>query len=151
MPLLTALLSGLLFGLGLTVSGMVNPTKVLGFLDFAGYWDPSLALVMVSAIPVAALGFAVGRGRQAPLYAPAFSGPTKSRVDAQLVSGAVLFGIGWGLAGFCPGPALASLGFGGWRVLVFVAAMLAGMTVFSVLNRLVVTRPGMTAAATLQP
>ncbi len=151
MPLLAALLSGLLFGLGLTVSGMVNPAKVLGFLDFAGHWDPSLALVMVSAIPVAALGFAVGRRRRTPLYSPAFSGSAKSRVDARLVSGAVLFGIGWGLAGFCPGPALASLGFGGWRVLVFVAAMLAGMAAFSVLNRLVLTRPGMATAATPRP
>ena len=151
MPLLVALLSGLLFGLGLTVSGMVNPAKILGFLDFAGHWDPSLALVMISAIPVAAVGFAFGRGRRAPLYAPAFSGPAKSRVDARLVSGAVLFGIGWGLAGFCPGPALASLCFGGWSVLVFVAAMLAGMAAFSVLNRLVLTRPEMTTAATHRP
>jgi uncharacterized membrane protein YedE/YeeE len=151
MPLLAALLSGLLFGLGLTVSGMINPAKVLGFLDFAGQWDPSLALVMVSAIPIAALGFAAGRGRQAPLYAPTFSGPAMSRVDARLVSGAVLFGIGWGLAGFCPGPALSSLGFGGWRVLVFVAAMLAGMAAFSFLNRLVITRPGIAAAATPRP
>ncbi len=151
MPLLVALVSGLLFGLGLTVSGMINPAKVLGFLDFAGHWDPSLALVMLAAIPVAALGFAVGRGRRLPLYAPAFSMPAKSQVDVRLVSGAVMFGIGWGLAGFCPGPALASIGFGGWRVLVFVAAMLAGMVAFSGLNRLILTRPEMAKAATPRP
>lgn len=141
MSLLTALLSGFLFGLGLTVSGMVNPEKVLGFLDFAGHWDPSLALVMVAAIPVAALGFAAGQRRQAPLCTPVFAGPAKSRVDARLMAGAVLFGIGWGLAGFCPGPALASMAFGGWRVLVFVAAMLAGMAAFRLLERFVLIRP----------
>lgn len=148
MSLLTALLSGLLFGLGLTVSGMVNPAKVLGFLDFAGHWDPSLALVMAAAIPVAALGFAVGKRRQAPLCTPAFAGPTKSRVDARLVAGAVLFGIGWGLAGFCPGPALASMGFGRWQIVVFVAAMLAGMAAFRLLERFVLTRAEMASAAT---
>lgn len=151
MPLLAALLSGLLFGLGLTVSGMVNPAKVLGFLDFAGHWDPSLALVMAAAIPVAALGFAVGHRRKAPLCAPAFAGPPKARVDTRLVTGAVLFGIGWGLAGFCPGPALASMGFGGWRVLVFVAAMLAGMAAFRILDRLVLTGPEMVPAAAPRP
>lgn len=148
MPLFVALLSGLLFGLGLTVSGMVNPAKVLGFLDFAGHWDPSLALVMAAAIPVAALGFAVSRTHPAPLCTPASAGPAKARVDGRLVAGAVLFGIGWGLAGFCPGPALASLGFGGWRVLVFVAAMLAGMAAFHILDRLVLTRQEIFSPAT---
>lgn len=151
MSLLTALLSGLLFGLGLTVSGMVNPVKVLGFLDFAGHWDPSLALVMAAAIPVAALGFAVGRRCQAPLCAPTFVEPTKRRVDARLQAGAVLFGIGWGLAGFCPGPALASMGFGGWRALVFVAAMVAGMAAFRILDRFVLSGPEMASATTSRP
>ena len=151
MALLAALVSGLLFGLGLTVSGMINPAKVLGFLDVAGRWDPSLALVMVAAIPVAALGFAAGRGRQTPLYAPTFMGPAKSHVDVRLVSGAVVFGSGWGLAGFCPGPALASIGLGRWPVLVFVAAMLTGMAAFSVLNRLLLTKLDMTSSATPQP
>ena len=148
MSLLAALLSGLLFGLGLTVSGMVNPAKVLGFLDVTGNWDPSLAFVMAAAIPVAALGFAVGRRRKAPLYAIAFAGPTKSRVDARLVVGSMIFGIGWGLAGFCPGPALASSAFGGWRVLVFVVAMLAGMAAFRMFVRSVPTPSGIGSAVT---
>ena len=148
MSLLTALLSGVLFGLGLTVSGMVNPAKILGFLDFAGHWDPSLALVMAAAIPVAALGFAIGRGRQSPFCTPAFAELATSQVDAHLVVGAVLFGVGWGLAGFCPGPALASMIFGGWKVLVFVAAMLAGMAAFRLLERFVLTRPEKPPSAT---
>jgi len=136
-----ALIAGLLFGLGLTVSGMINPAKVLGFLDFAGHWDPSLAFVMATAIFGAAAGFALARRRPTPLCAPAFSGPTKSRVDARLVSGAVLFGIGWGLVGYCPGPALASLGFGNWRTLLFIVAMLAGMGGFEVFDRASIARP----------
>ncbi len=132
MPLVISLVSGLLFGLGLTISGMINPAKVLGFLDVTGHWDPSLAFVMAAAIPVAAAGFALARRFQAPLCAPAFSGPTKNRLDFRLVGGALLFGVGWGLAGYCPGPALASLGLGGWRVLVFVASMLVGMVVFRI-------------------
>ncbi|MCW3474204.1 DUF6691 family protein [Limobrevibacterium gyesilva] len=138
---LAALASGLLFGLGLTVSGMINPAKVLGFLDLAGAWDPSLAFVMAAAIPVAAAGFAVARHRPAPLCAPAFSGPARTGVDSRLVIGAMLFGIGWGLVGYCPGPAVASLAFGGWQAAVFVAAMLAGMGAFRVLDRATTPRP----------
>ena len=133
--LLVALTAGLLFGLGLTVSGMINPAKVLNFLDLAGHWDPSLAFVMAAAIPMAAIGYALARRRPAPLCVPAFVRPTKTRVDARLVSGAVLFGVGWGLVGFCPGPALAALGFGNWRTLLFVAAMLVGMGAFQILDR----------------
>jgi uncharacterized membrane protein YedE/YeeE len=141
MPLiLVALVAGLFFGLGLTVSAMINPAKVLGFLDFTGNWDPSLAFVMAGAIPVAAIGFILARRRPVPLCAPAFSGPAKTRVEAALVSGAVLFGIGWGLVGYCPGPALASLGFGNWRTLLFVAAMLAGMGAFRIFDRSVAAR-----------
>lgn len=132
MPLLAALVSGLLFGLGLTISGMINPAKVLGFLDVAGHWDPSLAFVMAAAIPVAAAGFAIVRRWQAPLCATGFSGPAKSNLDTRLAAGAVIFGIGWGLAGYCPGPALASLSLGGWRVALFVASMLVGMTAFRI-------------------
>lgn len=132
MPLLISLVAGLLFGLGLTISGMINPAKVQGFLDVAGHWDPSLAFVMAAAIPVAAAGFAFARRFQAPLCAATFSGPTKNRLDTRLVVGAVLFGIGWGLAGYCPGPALASLAVGGWGVMVFVASMLVGMAVFRI-------------------
>ena len=131
-----ALAAGLLFGLGLTVSGMVNPAKVLGFLDVAGEWDPSLAFVMGCAIPVAAVGFAVARRRRAPVCDTNFVGPTSTRIDARLVVGASLFGVGWGLAGYCPGPALASLSFGGSTVLLFVASMLAGMALFQWLNQL---------------
>ena len=129
-----ALVAGLLFGLGLTVSGMVDPAKVLGFLDVAGDWDPSLAFVMAGAIPVAAIGFALGRRRAAPFAASTFATPTKTAIDARLVAGAVTFGIGWGLAGYCPGPALASLSIGGWRTASFVVAMLIGMTLFRLID-----------------
>jgi uncharacterized membrane protein YedE/YeeE len=139
--LLVALASGLLFGLGLTVSAMIDPAKVLGFLDIAGRWDASLAFVMAGAIPVAAAGFALAKSRPAPLCAATFSGPTRTGVDVRLVLGAVLFGIGWGLVGYCPGPALASLGFGGWRTFVFVAAMLLGMGIFQVFDRATASRP----------
>ncbi|WP_193560527.1 DUF6691 family protein [Dankookia rubra] len=132
---MAALAAGLLFGLGLVVSGMVNPAKVLGFLDVAGDWDPSLAFVMAAAIPVATLGFRLGGRMQAPLCATAFAPPARRRIDARLLGGAALFGVGWGLAGFCPGPALASLSFGGWRALAFVAAMLVGMGLFRLAER----------------
>jgi uncharacterized membrane protein YedE/YeeE len=102
--LLVALAAGLLFGLGLTVSGMIDPAKVLNFLDLAGHWDPSLAFVMLGAITIAAIGFALGRHRSAPFCATVFSGPTKTQLDARLVTGPVLFGVGWGLVGYCPGP-----------------------------------------------
>jgi len=132
--LVVALISGLLFGLGLTVSGMVNPAKVLGFLDFAGDWDPSLAFVMGSAIPVAALGYAVAKLRGAPVCGADFINPAKTGIDTRLWLGASLFGVGWGLGGYCPGPALASLSFGGTQVLVFVASMLTGMALFQWLS-----------------
>lgn len=128
--LLAALAAGALFGLGLVLSGMANPAKVLAFLDVAGDWDPSLAFVMGGAIPVAALGFALGRRRTAPLCANDFATPPRGLIDARLIGGAVLFGLGWGLAGFCPGPALAALGFGGAQPWLFIAAMLAGMGLF---------------------
>lgn len=128
--ILAALAAGALFGTGLILSGMANPAKVLAFLDVAGDWDPSLAFVMGGAIPVAALGFALGRRRAAPLCAAGFAPPPRGLVDARLLGGAVLFGLGWGLAGFCPGPALASLGFAGWQAWLFVAAMLGGMGLF---------------------
>lgn len=139
--ILAALASGALFGAGLVVSGMVNPAKVLGFLDIAGAWDPSLAFVMAGAIPVGAAGYALGRRRAAPLCAPAFGPPPRGTPDARLVGGAVLFGLGWGLAGFCPGPALAALSFGGWKAALFVGAMLAGMGVFHVAGRVGVAEP----------
>ena len=124
---LAACLAGLLFGLGLVVSRMIDPAKVLGFLDLAGDWDPSLAFVMIGAIPVAALGYRATLARRAPLFDSGFHGPTRTQVDRPLVVGAALFGAGWGLVGYCPGPALTALALGMWQTYVFVAAMLIGM------------------------
>jgi uncharacterized membrane protein YedE/YeeE len=127
---LTSLLAGLVFGLGLIVSGMANPAKVLGFLDLAGAWDPSLALVMVGAIAVGSVAFAVAGRRTRSLIGAEMKLPSARHIDRRLVVGSTLFGIGWGLAGFCPGPALVALGLGEIKALVFVAAMLVGMGVF---------------------
>jgi uncharacterized membrane protein YedE/YeeE len=122
-----SLLAGLLFGLGLVISRMIDPGKVLGFLDLAGEWDASLALVMAGALPVAATAFGLARGRKAPLLAARFHGPRHGEIDWPLLAGAAVFGTGWGLVGFCPGPALTALALGQVEPLVFVAAMLAGM------------------------
>lgn len=138
---LVALAAGLLFGLGLTVSRMIDPAKVVAFLDFAGDWDPSMAFVMAGAIPVAAVGFAVGKRRRAPVCAADFAGPAKKDVDGRLVLGALLFGSGWGLVGYCPGPALASLTFGGAPAAVFLIAMVAGMAVFAAVDTTLFRRP----------
>ena len=134
MLLLTSLLAGLVFGLGLILSGMANPAKVLGFLDLAGAWDPSLALVMGGAVAVGALAFALARGRTVSLLGAVLRLPTARSVDRRLVLGSVVFGVGWGLAGFCPGPALVALGMGNGKALIFVAAMLAGMGLFEFLE-----------------
>ena len=132
----TSLLTGLVFGLGLIVSGMANPVKVLGFLDLAGAWDPSLAFVMAGAIAVAALAFALAKKRTASFLGAAMKLPGSSRdIDRRLVIGSVLFGIGWGVAGFCPGPGLVALGMGEIKALVFVAAMLLGMGLFELIER----------------
>jgi uncharacterized membrane protein YedE/YeeE len=112
------------------VSGMANPAKVLGFLDLFGRWDPSLALVMGGAVAVSAVAFAIARRRSASLLGATLKLPTARQIDRRLVMGSVLFGIGWGIAGFCPGPALVALGMGEAKALVFVAAMLAGMGLF---------------------
>ena len=128
--ILFALAAGLLFGLGLALSQMIDPVKVLGFLDFFGDWDPSLALVMAGAVSVAAAGYRLARERRGPLAAPAFNSPPQRRIDGRLVGGALLFGIGWGLVGYCPGPALAAIALGNWRTVLFVAAMLLGMAAF---------------------
>lgn len=133
--LLVALASGLLFGLGLTVSGMINPAKVLGFLDLGGTWDPSLAFVMAGAIAVASVGFAISRKRTTSLIGAAMKLPTAQHIDRRLVVGSAVFGVGWGIAGFCPGPALVALGLGEIKALVFVAAMLAGMGIFELIER----------------
>ena len=132
----TSLLAGLVFGLGLVVSGMANPVKVLGFLDLAGAWDPSLAFVMAGAIAVAALAFALAKKRTVSFLGAAIKLPGSSRdIDRRLVIGSVLFGIGWGVAGFCPGPGLVALGMGEIKALVFVAAMLLGMGLFELIER----------------
>ena len=128
-----ALAAGVIFGVGLTVSGMVQPLKVVGFLDVAGEWDPTLGFVMGGALAVTALAFPVILRRGRPLWAEAFSLPTRQDLDARLIAGSMLFGIGWGLGGFCPGPALASLALGSSSSWVFAAAMAAGM----LLHRLV--------------
>lgn len=121
-----ALLAGIIFGLGLAVSNMINPAKVLAFLDVAGRWDPSLALVMAGALAVAMPGFGMALRRPQPLIAGRFELPSAKNIDARLLAGAAIFGIGWGLVGFCPGPAIASLAFGLKESFVFVAAMFVG-------------------------
>jgi uncharacterized membrane protein YedE/YeeE len=138
--LLVALASGLLFGLGLTVSSMIDPAKVLSFLDIAGNWDPSLAFVMLAAIPVTAIGFAIAGRRGKPLIETFFRGPTATAIDRRLVLGSLLFGVGWGLVGYCPGPALAALGLGNPATWLFVAAMLAGMASYELIQSLLSRR-----------
>ncbi|WP_203140874.1 YeeE/YedE family protein [Marinobacter mangrovi] len=130
--LLFAFISGLIFGVGLLVSGMANPAKVLGFLDLAGVWDPSLALVMVGAILVGLFGFTAARRRTTSLLGHPMRLPDSTVIDRRLVIGALLFGAGWGLAGFCPGPAIVALGAGQAKAVIFVAAMVAGMILFQV-------------------
>ena len=122
-----ALFSGLLFGSGLALSGMMNPARVLGFLDLAGSWDPTLVFVLGGAVAVSAISVVIARRMMRPLLAARFDLPTRTRIDGPLILGAGLFGIGWGLSGFCPGPALASLSLGVPKSLLFVAAMLLGM------------------------
>ena len=124
---LAALGAGLLFGAGLALSDMINPARVLAFLDVAGAWDPTLAFVMAGAVLASAIGYAVSRRRRAPLFGRSFFIPENRRLDRQLIGGAALFGIGWGLVGYCPGPVVAGLSFGMWQPWLFVVAMLAGM------------------------
>lgn len=130
-----SLLAGLVFGIGLIVSGMANPAKVRGFLDLAGAWDPSLAAVMAGAIAVGLGAFAVAGRRTISYLGAEMKRPNAGPVDRRLVGGSMLFGVGWGIAGFCPGPALVALGMGEVKAAVFVAAMLVGMGVFELLER----------------
>jgi uncharacterized membrane protein YedE/YeeE len=134
MTKLSAFLAGLIFGLGLLLAGMANPAKVLAFLDVAGAWDPSLALVMVGAIAVAVIPMNWARKHKQSLLAAPMQLPVSRELDVRLIGGSVVFGIGWGIAGICPGPAVALLFTGHWQVLIFVVAMLAGMYVFSSLE-----------------
>ena len=135
MHALGAFVAGLIFGIGLIVSGMTDPSKVIGFLDLAGHWDPSLAFVMVGAIIVGMIGYAVARKRTVAFLGGAMHVPTARQIDRRLVLGSLVFGAGWGLAGFCPGPALVSLGTGQDKALAFVIAMLAGMALYEVADR----------------
>ncbi|GKS87538.1 YeeE/YedE family protein [Acidovorax sp. SUPP1855] len=135
MTVLIAFAAGLVFGLGLLVSGMADPAKVLGFLDIAGSWDPSLALVMAGAVGVALVAFTMARRRGTTLRGTPLQWPAAHGTDARLVGGSALFGIGWGLAGICPGPALVLLGMGVPDGVWFVAALLAGMAVFEGIER----------------
>lgn len=136
MQIFMALITGLIFGLGLILSGMTNPAKVIGFLDLAGHWDPSLGFVMAGAIVVSFLPFRLAKGMSRALLGGPIRLPTATAtdIDRRLVLGSVAFGTGWGLAGYCPGPALALLLSGGTKPLVFVLAMLAGMVVFELMQ-----------------
>jgi uncharacterized membrane protein YedE/YeeE len=136
MERLTALLAGLLFGAGVTVSGMINPLKVQNFLDLIGAWDPTLLMVMGGALAVTLTGYALILQQPRPLFAADFQLPSSSTIDARLILGAVIFGIGWGIAGFCPGPAIASLAFGMLPSFVFVATMALGMVAVRLTTRM---------------
>jgi uncharacterized membrane protein YedE/YeeE len=140
MQIAMALLAGLVFGIGLIVSGMTDPAKVTGFLDLAGAWNPSLGFVMGGAILVGVFAFAAARRRERSLLGAPMRLPTASKLDRRLVLGSLAFGAGWGLAGYCPGPALASLATGGAKPLIFTLAMLAGMVLFELLDRLTAAR-----------
>lgn len=136
MQIIIAFVAGLLFGIGLIVAGMTDPSKVQGFLDLAGNWNPSLAWVIGGAVLVAMFAFQVAARRRTALLGSAMQLPTATAIDRRLLLGALAFGIGWGLAGYCPGPALASLATGSAKPWIFSAAMLAGMAIFSLLERL---------------
>lgn len=135
MAVFFSLVAGLVFGLGLIASGMTDPSKVLGFLDLAGNWDPSLAFVMAGAITIGALGFGISRGWSASLLGLKMRIPTARHLDRRLIGGSTLFGVGWGIAGLCPGPALVTVGMGEPKGVLFFAAMLAGMGLFELVER----------------
>lgn len=135
MQIITALATGLIFGLGLILSGMTDPSKVIGFLDLAGLWDPSLAFVMGGAILVGVVAFQFAKRREKSLLGNVMRLPTARQVDCRLVLGSLAFGAGWGLAGYCPGPALVAVAQGGVQPLIFVAAMLAGMALYEIQDR----------------
>jgi hypothetical protein len=132
---LASLACGLIFGWGLLISGMANPAKVLAFLDLAGRWDASLAVTMASALLVTSAGFALTKRRQKPVFTPKALWPSRKDIDSSLLAGALLFGLGWGLAGLCPGPAIENLATLSPRVIVFVAAMAAGMALHDLWQR----------------
>jgi uncharacterized protein len=127
MRLIATYLIGLIFGVGISISGMANPAKVVNFFDVAGIWDPSLAFVMGGAVIVAFIGYRLVFTRPAPLFEQKFNLPDATHLDARLIGGSALFGVGWGIAGFCPGGALPALGTGRIEVVAFVAALIAGI------------------------
>ncbi len=144
---LLTLLIGAVFGTGIAVSGMINPAKVINFFDVAGSWDPSLAFVMGGALCVTFVGYRLVRRRPCPIYDPSFAIPQNRPLDARLIVGSGLFGIGWGIAGFCPGGALPALGTANTQVILFVAAMIVGI----LCTRLVVGRFAMVPPHGLEP
>ncbi|MEE4249666.1 MAG: YeeE/YedE family protein [Alcanivoracaceae bacterium] len=133
--LVSALLVGLIFGIGLILGGMTNPAKVIGFLDLFGNWDPSLALVMGGAVAIGLVTFKIAGGRPTSLIGEPMRIPKNDDIDRRLIIGSLIFGAGWGLAGFCPGPALVAFGSGSLKAIVFVAAMVAGMGMFEIIER----------------
>jgi|SRR5690554_3547966 len=133
---IASLFAGLIFGLGLIVSGMANPEKVLGFLDIAGAWDPSLAFVMGGAVVVGLIAFTIARRRTLSFLGFNIKLPTNTQIDKRLVVGSMMFGVGWGIAGFCPGPALVAFGAGEIKGVVFVASMVTGMILFEIAERI---------------
>jgi len=132
---LSSFLVGLIFGIGLILAGMTNPAKVIGFLDITGTWDPSLAFVMGGAILVAIIAFRFAKKRTVNFLGGAMRLPTSDMIDKRLVIGSLLFGAGWGMAGFCPGPAITSIGTGNPKAVIFVIAMIAGMAIFELADR----------------
>lgn len=145
MRLIIIYLIGVVFGTGIAISGMANPAKVLNFFDVAGTWDPSLLFVMGGAMITAMVGYKVVFGRGKPIFDAQFFLPSGRNIDVKLVGGSALFGVGWGIAGFCPGGALPALGTGRWEVFVFTGALLAGIVIARVLQSITARRSGATA------
>lgn len=135
MDKILALVAGVIFGVGLIVAGMVNPINILAFLDLAGHWNPSLALVMVGAIAVALPAFYLAKGKQKSVCGTAMQLPSHRKIDKRLILGSVLFGAGWGLAGYCPAPAIVAAATGQWQAIVFTFSMLVGFYLFTVLEQ----------------
>jgi uncharacterized membrane protein YedE/YeeE len=136
MRIIASYLIGLIFGIGISISGMANPAKVINFFDVAGTWDPSLIFVMGAGLIVAFVGYRIVLGKDAPVLADAFQLPTNRDLDFKLIGGSAVFGIGWGIAGFCPGGALPALGTGRSEVFIFVAALLVGIFAAKLLQRM---------------
>jgi uncharacterized membrane protein YedE/YeeE len=132
--ILASILCGILFGIGLVISDMVNPARVLAFLDVGGNWDPSLAFVMGGALIPSSIAYAIKKSRSRPAFDTQFHVPTSRSIDTRLILGAALFGLGWGLVGLCPGPAIASLVTGRWETALFAVAMLAGMFAYRIVQ-----------------